>query len=130
MYKFKTGNLNKTILSLCLFVPTVVFGGINQDYLDAVKLDFEEFSTGNFKAPENSAWMPTGTKASADGTDSLESFSAFLQKRFPGTFILYKKLDDSQQTTVWKDYVNTGDLGGIRSNIFSMRRSSRSNAKR
>lgn len=130
MYKFKMGNLNKRLLSLCLFVPSIVFGSVNQEYVDAVKLDFEEFSTGTFKAPENSTWMPTGKKASVDGTDSLESFSQFLQKRFPGTFILYKKLDDSQKTAVWKDYVNTGDLGGIRSNIFSMRRSSRAKANR
>ena len=69
--------------------------------------------------------MPSGEKARADGTDSLESFSQFLQKRFPGTYILFNKLDEKQKTEVWQDYVNTGDLGGIRSNIFSMRRKSR-----
>lgn len=125
MKTIKTGNLKKGIFALCLFLPSIVFGGVSQEYLDAVKLDFDEFKTGEFKAPVNSTWMPTGTKASVDGTDSLESFSQFLLKKFPGTYILYKKLDDKQKTTVWQDYVQTGDLGGIRSNIFSLRRSAR-----
>ena len=126
MNKKKTGNVTRGIITLCLFLPSIAFSAVDKDYLDAVKQDFAEFKTGEFKAPENSTWMPTGSKASVDGTDSLESFSNFLLKKFPGTYILYKKLNDHQKTSVWQDYVKTGDLGGIRSNIFSLRRSSRS----
>ena len=125
MCNCKNGNIKKAFFAFCLLVPTLAIGAVNQEYLDAVKMDYDEFSTKSFTAPENSSWMPTGEKASVDGTDSLESFSQFLQKRFPGTYILFNKLDDKQKTEVWKDYVNTGDLGGIRSNIFSMRRQNR-----
>jgi len=95
------------------------------DYIEAVKLDVEEFSTKVWKEQPNSSWLPSGEKSSVDGSETLESFNGFLQKRFPGSFILYKKLSPGDQEKVWKNYVNTGNLGGIRSDIYSLRRKNR-----
>jgi hypothetical protein len=95
------------------------------DYIEAVKLDVDEFDTKVWTEQPNSSWLPSGTKASVDGSDTLESFNGFLKKRFPGSFILYKKLSPEDQKKVWKNYVNTGNLGGIRSDIYSFRRKNR-----
>ena len=95
------------------------------DYVEAVKLDIGEFHTKVWQDQPNSSWLPSGEKASVDGSDTLESFNGFLQKRFPGSYILYKKLNPGDQERVWKNYVNTGNLGGIRSDIYSLRRKSR-----
>ena len=96
----------------------------NPDYIEAVKLDVDEFQTKIFQEQPNSPWLPSGEKARVDGSDSLESFSEFLSKRFPGSFILFKKLEQSDQEKVWQNYVKTGDLGGIRSDIYTLRRNS------
>ena len=99
------------------------------DYLAAIKADAKEFATGSFVAPQNSAWVGRGgSKAADDGTASLAAFQSFLKKRFPGTHILYAKLADGDKSTLWKDYVKTGDLGRLRTNIFAIHsgRSSRS----
>lgn len=96
----------------------------NPDYIEAVKLDVDEFQTKIFQEQPNSPWLPSGEKARVDGSDSLESFSDFLSKRFPGSFILFKKLEQSDQEKVWQNYVKTGDLGGIRSDIYTLRRNS------
>jgi hypothetical protein len=90
-----------------------------------VKLDIGEFETKVWQEQPNSSWLPSAKKASVDGSDSLDSFSVYLQKRFPGSFILFKKLSPVDQNTVWQNYVNTGNLGGIRSDIYSLRRKSR-----
>ena len=94
----------------------------NPDYIEAVKLDINEFETKVFQEQPNSPWLPSGQKARVDGSDSLESFSDFLSKRFPGSFILFSKLEKADQEQVWKNYVKTGDLGGIRSDIYTLRR--------
>lgn len=95
------------------------------EYVEAVKLDVEEFSTKIWKEQPNSSWLPSGEKSSVDGSDTLESFNGFLQKRFPGSYILYKNLAPEDQKKVWQNYVNTGNLGGIRSDIYSFRRKNR-----
>jgi len=104
---------------------TTISTAATPDYIEAVKLDVEEFSTKVWQDQPNSSWLPSGEKSSVDGSDTLESFNGFLQKRFPGSFILYKKLSPEDQKKVWKNYVNTGNLGGIRSDIYSFRRKSR-----
>ena len=125
MQKYALGKQCSKIVALFLLIPTMAFAAVEKDYIDAVKMDFEEFSTGSFNPPGNSSWLPNGTKASADGTDSLESFSKFLIKRYPGTYILFKKLPEAQKLQVMQDYVKNGDVGAIRSNIFSMIRKKR-----
>jgi len=104
---------------------TTISTAATPDYIEAVKLDVEEFSTKVWTEQPNSSWLPSGEKSSVDGSDTLESFNGFLQKRFPGSYILYKKLSPEDQKKVWKNYVNTGNLGGIRSDIYSFRRKSR-----
>lgn len=125
----KHGLLIAGSVTLCLMFPSAGFS-MDTEYLDAVKKDYAEFSSGSFEALPDSSWMPSATTFSADGTASLESFNDFLLKRFPGTYILYAKLPEAQQTEVWQDYVNTGNLGAIRSNIFSLRRSTRFSSRR
>ena len=104
---------------------TTISTAATPDYIEAVKLDVEEFSTKVWTEQPNSSWLPSGEKASVDGSDTLESFDGFLKKRFPGSYILYKKLTPEDQKKVWQNYVNTGNLGGIRSDIYSFRRKSR-----
>lgn len=123
-------NLIPLALITLLLVPA---SGITatKAYIEAVKLDVGEFETKVWVEQPNSTWLPSGNKASVDGSDSLESFSQFLGKRFPGSFILYKKLNPEDQKTVWQNYVKTGSLGGIRSDIYSLRRkASRANRLR
>ena len=96
----------------------------NPDYIEAVKVDVDEFHTKIFQEQPNSPWLPSGQKSRVDGSDSLESFSDFLSKRFPGSFILFSKLEKTDQEKVWQNYVKTGDLGGIRSDIYTLRRNS------
>jgi hypothetical protein len=92
------------------------------DYVAAVQADVAEFTNGQFSAPADSDWLGAGAAGAADdGSASLASFHDFLKQRFPGTHILFKGLQPAQQTEVWEDYVKTGDLGGIRTNIFAMR---------
>lgn len=109
------------LLLLTLSISTGAFSA-NPDYIEAVKLDINEFETKIFQEQPNSPWLPSGQKARVDGSDSLESFSDFLSKRFPGSYILFSKLEQTDQEQVWKNYVKTGDLGGIRSDIYKLRR--------
>ncbi len=117
--------LRSILATLITLGITATSTAATPDYIEAVKLDVEEFSTKVWKEQPNSSWLPSGEKSSVDGSDTLESFNGFLQKRFPGSFILYKKLPLEDQKKVWQNYVNTGNLGGIRSDIYSFRRKSR-----
>jgi hypothetical protein len=111
-------------IPVILFTLTFSVGALaaNPDYIEAVKLDINEFETKIFQEQPNSPWLPSGKKARVDGSDSLESFNDFLSKRFPGSFILFSKLEKTDQEQVWQNYVKTGDLGGIRSDIYTLRR--------
>ena len=100
------------------------------DYLAAVAADVNEFSTGSFVAPSNSGWVGGGSRATDDGTASLAAFDAFFKKRFPGTYILFVRLADQDKEAVWKDYVKTGDLARVRSNILAARSASASGSSR
>lgn len=106
---------------------TILMAGVQAatpEYIEAVKLDVNEFQTKVWQEQPNSSWLPSGSQTSVDGSETLESFGNYLQRRFPGSYILFMKLEKSDQETVWKNYVNTGNLGGIRSDIYSLRRQS------
>ena len=92
---------------------------LDDAYLSAVKADLQEFTTGEFAIGDN----PWGQAASgsADGTASLDDFSNFVKEKFRGTYILYSRLPTWKKTQIWQEYVNTGDLGGIRTNIYAAR---------
>jgi hypothetical protein len=97
-------------------------GASSADYLAAVQADVAEFSSGEFVPPTDPAWLGAGHgDAVDDGSASLAAFEDFLKRRFRGTHMLFLGLNEAQRTEVWQDYVKTGDLGGIRTNIFAMR---------
>ena len=120
----KNKGIHKIPLIFFTFSLSTAVSAANPDYIEAVKVDVNEFHTKIFQEQPNSPWLPSGQKSRVDGSDSLESFSDFLSKRFPGSFILFSKLEKTDQETVWQNYVKTGDLGGIRSDIYTLRRNS------
>ncbi len=124
MYKNKTLNTLILLSTFSLLISSGV-SAVSKSYIDAVKLDMSEFESKVWRQPPDSEWFPSSQKSSADRSDSLESFSAFLKKRFPGSHLLYQKLDANDQNQVWQNYTNTGNLGGIRSDIFSLRKQAR-----
>lgn len=123
---------NKILGTLVLFsafsflVPSGA-SAVSQSYIDAVKLDMQEFETRSWNQPPDSEWFPSGQKSGADRSDSLESFIAFLEKRFPSSYLLFNKLSTDDQRQVWQNYIDTGDLGGIRSDIYSLWKLARRN---
>lgn len=101
----------------------------SQDYVSAIKADLAEFQSGSFAPPSGSSW--TGTTASDDGTGSLADFEKFVKKKFRGSYILFARLPDWHKNKIWQNYLATGDLGGIRSDIYaskSTRQANRSNS--
>ncbi len=95
---------------------------LDAGYLEAVKADVSEFTTNEFKAPENSKWLGAGEDAAAAELDDLAGFSNFLQKKSPGSFIFYKKLPTDYQQRLHRDYLATGDLDRIKQDIFTYTR--------
>ena len=92
------------------------------DYVAAIQADADEFGSGAFAAPPGSSWIAGGgTGGVDDGTANLEAFESFLKRRLPGTYILFVRLPEYQKTSVWEDYLKTGDLGSVRSSIFALR---------
>ena len=100
---------------------------VSQSYIDAVKLDMQEFETKTWNQPPDSEWFPSSEKFGADRSDSLESFKTFVKDRFPGSYLLFNKLGEVDQNQVWRNYINTGNLGGIRSDIYSLWKQARRN---
>ena len=113
---------------LLLAIPAVV-PAASSDYLAAVRADLEEFDSGRFKLPENNPWGATAS-AEEDGTASLADFEEFVKNKFRGTYILYMRLPESQRNEIWQEYVQTGDLGGIRTNIYAARKGKKSQASK
>jgi hypothetical protein len=101
---------------------------VEQSYLDAVMADYAEFTTGRYQPPGDLAW--SGQAGESDGTLSLADFSAFVKRKFRGTYILFSRLPKSQKNAIWQEYLKTGDLGGIRSNIYAARRGGKLSKKR
>ena len=111
--------LGGVVCALGLFWPVSAFPA-SEAYLAAVKADVTEFDTGEFRAPPQSEW--TGSEeASGEGTATLKGFEDFLKGKFRGTYILYRGLDESARVRIWEDYVQSGDLGAVRTAIFSAR---------
>ena len=99
------------------------------DYIAAVSADLEEFSSGKFTLPESNSW---NAKASGenDGTASLADFEDFVKTKFRGTYILFVRLPEWQKNQIWQEYLETGDLGGIRTNIYAARQGKSRTQKR
>jgi hypothetical protein len=94
-------------------------------YVAAIKADVAEFTTHEFQAPPDSAWIGSGDEASqGEGSQlmDLESFSTFLQKKSPGSYIFYKKLPVEYKEKLRSDYLSTGDLDRIKQDIFKYSR--------
>jgi hypothetical protein len=100
---------------------------VSQSYIDAVKLDMQEFETQTWTQSPDSEWFPSREESGADRSDSLESFSAFLEGRFPSSYFLFTKLSKDNQRLVWQNYIDTGNLGGVRSDIYSLWKQARRN---
>ncbi|MEJ2403181.1 MAG: hypothetical protein P8171_02655 [Candidatus Thiodiazotropha sp.] len=94
-------------------------------YIDAVRADAEEFSTGSFTPPENSPWVAKIPDQSATGDtpqSKLEDFSNFLKDKSPGSYIFYSKLPKDYQTRLHQEYLATGDLQKVKQDIFKYSR--------
>ena len=101
-----------------------------EEYLAAVKADVQEFKTGHFDAPADSHWLGEGEAPGAEIAGGLEGFNDFLRKQFPGTFILFQKLPDWKQKEIHQEYLATGDLGRLRTSIYSFKRDAASSSGR
>jgi hypothetical protein len=100
-------------------IPSVL--ALDPGYIEAVKADVSEFTTQEFQAPENSAWLGSGDSAAAELAD-LPGFSSYIQKKSPGSYIFYKKLPTEYQQRLYQDYLATGDLDRIKQDIFKYTR--------
>ena len=115
------------ILGLLLmggFVCTYVQAA-DADYIAAIKADVAEFTTHEFQAPPDSAWVGAGDESSQNAGNQvmdLEGFSAYLQKKSPGSYIFYKKLPVEYKEKLHGDYLSTGDLDRIKEDIFKYSR--------
>lgn len=105
---------------LALAIATPAYS-VSAGYMDAVRADFDEFGSGSFQTPQDSDWLGQTEEGETDA-GSLAEFDAFVKKKFRGTYILYARLPTWKKTEIWEEYVKTGDLGGIRSNIYAARR--------
>lgn len=106
---------------LLLFSLVPLGHAASQAYIDAVKADYAEFANGSFQPPADLAWTGKALAVS-DGAASLADFGNFVKQKFRGTYILYSRLPESQKYAIWQEYLKTGDLGGIRSNIYAARK--------
>ena len=97
-----------------------VTGGYAADssYVEALQAEVDEFETGKFNLDPKSPWI---AKADAGaGTTDLEGFTKFLRRELPGTYILFVRLPKSTQMKLFENYVNTGDLGKVRGDIYDL----------
>ncbi len=117
--QIKRSTLVRVFAGGCVSLSAGAFAA-NTDYVAAAVADVAEFESGAFKAPAQSAWIGGGHQN--DGTASLAAFEKFLKENLRGTHILYLGLAEAQKVAVWENYVKTGDLGGIRSDIFAFRK--------
>jgi hypothetical protein len=93
----------------------------DKEYLDAVEADVAEFTSKVFEISPESPWsVSTVANTSDDSTQpsGLEDFSIFIKSKSPGSYIFYKKLTDEYKRRLQQDYLATGDLDRIKSDIF------------
>lgn len=119
MYNNKIMGTAVLLSAFSLLVPPAVCA-VSQSYIEAVKLDIQEFDSKTWQQPSDSEWFPSGQQSGTDRSDSVESFQAFLKTRFPSSYLLFNKLEEGDQKQVWQNYIKTGNLGGIRSDVYSL----------
>jgi hypothetical protein len=94
-----------------------------QEYIDAIKADVDEFSSGEFNPPEGSTWVGSDLHAAGEianqgkGQD-LESFTEFLKEESPGSFIFFNKLPEDLKQKVADEYLEFGDLERTKKSIL------------
>lgn len=94
---------------------------IDPGYIEAIEADVAEFTSKEFHAPADSAWLGS-TGSEAVKLADLEGFSSFLQNKSPGSFIFYKKLPAEYREQLREAYLATGDLDRIKEDIFKYAR--------
>jgi hypothetical protein len=94
---------------------------LDPGYIDVIEADVAEFTSGEFKPPENSTWLGSVNSEEARLAD-LDGFSRFLQSESPGSFIFYEKLPNDYKEQLHEDYLVTGDLDRIKDDIFKYTR--------
>ncbi|MES9981211.1 MAG: hypothetical protein ABW107_21035 [Candidatus Thiodiazotropha sp. 6PLUC5] len=110
--------------SLALLLCLSFFDQLNaseHEYLQAIKADYEEFSSGVFDPPSDSPWISVqgnSTDNNIPSYENLEDFSAYLKKESPGSFIFYNKLPESYKSRLHQEYLKTGNLEEIKKNIY------------
>jgi hypothetical protein len=80
------------------------------EFLDQIGIEIEGMST------------PGGGKLVPE--DARSQFDADLQDRMPGSFVLYKRLNDQKRDQVFNEYQMSGDYLRVRRKIIELRRSS------
>ncbi len=88
------------------------------DYLEAVRAELAEFETGKFTLAPESPWISRAD--SGAGIADVEGFTAFLRRELPGTYILFVRLPRPTRVKIFEEYINTGDLGKARSDIYNL----------
>ncbi len=103
-----------------LAVNQFVTSAIDKSYVDAVKADVDEFTSGQFNPPSNSPWVPgTSRKGVAAGTAvHLADFNKILRAKMRGSFIRYQQLPEWQQVQIYQTYEKTGDLDRVKREIL------------
>ncbi|MCG8015315.1 MAG: hypothetical protein JAY97_03780 [Candidatus Thiodiazotropha sp. 'RUGA'] len=94
-------------------------------YLDAIKADYNEFSSGTFELPPESTWigsLSTDTDNARLSHDDLQDFSLFLKEASPGSFIFYNKLPGQYKDQLHQQYLKSGNLDEIKKDIFKYSR--------
>lgn len=105
--------------SLLFYSMTIVAS--QQDYIEAIEADVDEFTSGTFDPPKGSKWVDTGlgdNGGAAKKTETLETFAEFLKNESPGTYIFYKKLPLEFKQKVLEEYLAIGDIERTKKSIL------------
>lgn len=104
----------------CLLCSLSVIAS-QQDYIEAIKADVHEFSSGSFDPPVDSLWVGADSltiERAEKKHEGLDAFSDFLKAKSPGTHIFYQKLPVQFQQKVHEEYLATGDLERAKKSVF------------
>jgi hypothetical protein len=113
--------LASAVCGSLLCVQSVVAS--QQEYIDAIQADVDEFSSGEFNPPEDSTWVGSdlqqaGEIAKQGMGQGLEPFSEFLKEESPGSFIFFNKLPEEVKQKVADEYLEFGDLERTKKSIL------------
>jgi hypothetical protein len=103
---------------VCWLLFAAVAPASTSDYLEAVRAELEEFDTGKFTLAPGSPWISRAD--SGVGIADVEGFTTFLRRELPGTYILFVRLPPPTRVKIFEEYINTGDLGKARSDIYNL----------